>query len=391
MSQLRTMSRWIHPGAGLVAWLALGSCGATPVPAGSSSSSGSTGGRSTSMLGGTSTDTGSTTVVPVEGTMPTETNNCGKQNQPVTQGKADVMLILDMSGSMDEKALSGGTRMDVLKTALDQVLPSTDSKIDWGLMVYPGVTVKTVTNRRGGGDTLSISTISSCAPGTVVIDVKENNASAVKGFYSQLSPGGGHTPTAKSIASAVAALQKLSDSNPKFIVLATDGLPNCPEGSQTDNQMTATDAPAAEDAVAAAAKAGIPVFVVGMSISGGDAATATDALNKMADAGGKAVSGGAVKYYAANSAADLVTAMGTIGGQIASCNFMLTTAPKVPDNVLVVYDDHRALPSDTTWKYTDATNKSITIVGDDCTKVMNGTYKNVQVLMGCPGDAQLIP
>jgi hypothetical protein len=336
------------------------------------------------MLGGTSTET-TTVVVPPDTTAPTETNNCGAQKQQTQQGKADVLLILDNSGSMLESASGGGSRLEALKAALNQTLPSTDSKIDWGLMVYPGATLRT------RGTRVTLATISTCAPGTVVADVKENNASAVMDLFSKVEGGGGHTPTTSSIVSAVASLQARKSANPKFIVLATDGLPNCPEGSRTEQEMSTNDADAAVAAVEMAAQADIPVFVVGMSISGKDATEAKDALNRMAEAGGKPVSGGAVKYYAANSADELAAQMNAIGGQIASCNFILNKAPEVPENVLVVYSDHRALPSDTTWKYTDSSHKSITILGDDCTKVMNGTYKDVQVLMGCKGDQQLIP
>ena len=384
MSQLRSNDRRNLPGAGLVACFLLAACGATPVPNGSGSTSkGGGNGGGVSLLGGSSGSTTTVTGAQTE-TTPTESDNCGSQTQKTTRGLADVLLVLDMSGSMREAAVGGGTRYDNLTSALDEVLPATNSAINWGLMMYPGVSTTTTTSRTGR-TTRTVS--SGCDPGTVVVEVKENNASAVVDYYNGVSPASGHTPTAKSITNAQNALQQLDDGNPKFIVLATDGLPNCPEAATT----TASDAPASAAAVAAAAKAGIPVFVVGMSITGQDAAAARDALNQMATAGGKAASDGDIKYYAADTSDQLVSAMTTIGKQIASCLFKLPSVPPVPNNVLVVYDDHRALPSATTWGYTDASNTSITIYGSDCEKVMDGTYKSVQLLYGCPGETLLIP
>jgi hypothetical protein len=60
--------------------------------------------------------------------------------------------------------------------------------------------------------------------------------------------------------------------------------------------------------------------------------------------------------------------------------------------VLVIFEDgHRALPSSTTWGYSNADHTSITIYGDDCSKLRDGTYQKVQILFGCPSDSQLIP
>jgi hypothetical protein len=53
----------------------------------------------------------------------------------------------------------------------------------------------------------------------------------------------------------------LTDPNPKYMLLATDGLPNCTPGGQDEQ---ASGAMGTEQAVLDAAKAGFPTFVVGV-------------------------------------------------------------------------------------------------------------------------------
>jgi hypothetical protein len=109
-------------------------------------------------------------------------------------------------------------------------------------------------------------------------------------------------------------------------------------------------------------------------------------LNQMADKGGRARTG-ATKYYPVASRDELVTALETITGQIASCTFPLTPIPPVPENVAVEIDGQR-IAHDTTqmngWNY-GPQNKSLILYGAICDSLKAGTAKNVQILYGCPG------
>jgi Mg-chelatase subunit ChlD len=298
--------------------------------------------------------------------------NCGGQQKNQTKRNlSDVLLVLDRSASMNDGTSSrasavAGTRYKDVVAALNQVLPATNSAINWGLELYP--------HDPGDG----------CVPGVVDIPIKPMNANAVAAFYdpSVIDPGG-FTPTTASMRNAVTALQALKDGIPKYIVLATDGEPNCDTeaGTASDNAVAS---------VRAASTAGIPVFVISIANEG-----SPDTLNKMAEAGGRPANDPAdpkTKYYKANTTAEMVAVMNAITQQIATCQFALPSTPPVPDNVLVVFDDgHRALPSATTWGYTDASCSAITVYGDDCSKLMNGTYNGVRILYGCPNETQLIP
>jgi hypothetical protein len=136
-------------------------------------------------------------------------------------------------------------------------------------------------------------------------------------------------------------------------------------------------------ALAAARMAGIKTFVVGIGTQGVPQTEQT--LNAMADAGG-APRAGATRYYPVNSGMDLVTALGTIGGQIASCQLVLTAPP--PDvRYVTLFFDGTIVPRDPTmmngWDL-DAGGLSITVYGSWCQQLRAGTVMDVQVQYGCP-------
>jgi Mg-chelatase subunit ChlD len=292
---------------------------------------------------------------------------CGATQQNETaRNMADVLLVLDRSASMNDGTTGAvtsvsGTRYKDVVAALNQVLPQTDAAINWGLELFPGA---------AGG----------CTPGEIDLAIKPNNARAVSAVYDpRLVTPTGLTPVTPSLQNATKALLALNDGNPKYIVLATDGEPNC-----------ANEPKDAVAAIGAAKDAGIPVFVISLSKEG-----SVDTLNKMAVAGGKPYndpSDPKIQYYRAETSAQLITAMNVIRKEIATCQFKLPSAPPVPSNVLVIYDDgHRALPSSTTWGYDNAAHTSIAIYGDDCSKLRDGTYQKVRIVYGCPAEEQLIP
>jgi Mg-chelatase subunit ChlD len=270
------------------------------------------------------------------GSAPTETDNCGSQKR-IVRSAPDVLLVLDKSASMSgwTKAPTAGassTRYKDVVAALNQVLPQTDATVNWGLELFPGT---------AGG----------CTPGAVNVTIKPQNASAVAAAYApNVVIPGGLTPVTASLANAVKSLVTLDDDNPKYIVLATDGEPNC-------NTGLGFDADNAAEAIRAAKDAGIPVFVISLSSDG-----SPDTLNKMALAGGKPLDDPKTKYYKAETTDDMVAVMNAIHKEVATCQFKLPSVPPVPGNVLVVYDDGRQVTaSSKTWGYADASNTSIVV------------------------------
>ena len=303
---------------------------------------------------------------------PTEDANCGLSTIDLTRLPAEVLLVLDNSGTMiSSKMPSGLTRWVEAMNAFDQVLPATDANLNWGLMLYPGPYTGS-------------SSTGKCTVGQVDVPVASSNgATVMAAYHARTLNDTNATPTTATINAAVAYLQQRTTANPKYIVLATDGEPNC--GSPGDTSVTTQTRTAAVNAIAASKTAGIPVFVVGICTSN---TTGSTTLDQMADAGGQALPT-SPKYYSANSQADLVAAMGQISGKIASCLFTMTSAPPDPTNVAVKFSDGTLALRDPTqtngWEYTDSTNQKIQLFGPPCDSVMNGTYTDVKILFGCPG------
>lgn len=304
------------------------------------------------------------------GGTPTLSSNCGVETQNLERLPGDVLLVLDTSSSMIEEKIraTGNSRWVDITAALDQVLPATDKEVSWGLMQFPGP----------GGR---------CTAGTVDVAVASGSAQSIMQHYRANPPPEevNYTPTRISVTAAGEWLAASPSPNPKYIVLATDGEPNC----KGDTNGTTKD-PEAADAIAAVAARGFPVFVVGIATAG----VAIRTLDTMAVAGGRARSLESPKYYPAENGTDFVAAMRTISGQVASCVFAMKSTPPVPDNVLVEFSDGSHAVRDVTktngWDYANVAKTSIELYGPPCEKVMNKTYTDVKILFGCP-DQILIP
>jgi hypothetical protein len=178
------------------------------------------------------------------------------------------------------------------------------------------------------------------------------------------------TPTAQAITAATAYLKTVNDSNSKYILLATDGEPNC--SSSSGQGMTTANVQGTVDAITAAKSAGFPVYVIGIGPSVGN-------LDNFASAGGTG------SYFPATSPQDLTAAFASIGQAVTTCTFTLAQAPPSPDN-LAVYLDKNLVPQSSTdgWSY-GANSQTVVLNGSYCTQITSGTATTVEVLFGCPG------
>jgi hypothetical protein len=314
------------------------------------------------------------------GMTPTDQNNCGIKMIDLQKRPADLLLVLDRSTSMLQDASGqgpGGGRGGMMPptpmgpqkwtevvAAIDPVVMATQDQVAWGLKMFPM------------GEACGV-------PSGATVPVGLNSYAAVLAAIKAnppLSDPQGSTPTRVAVQSAAAFMTGNASMNSKYLVVATDGLPNC-GGSRRGGG--GDDAAGAVAAVAAAAKAGIPSFIVGIATAGSDA---HDTLNEMAIQGGRARAD-ATKYYPVANKDELVTALGQITGQIASCTFPLNPLPPEPDNVRVNVDGAK-VDRDTSkaggWDYGPG-NSSVILNGANCEALKSGAAKNVQILYGCPG------
>jgi hypothetical protein len=288
-------------------------------------------------------------------------DNCGEQKFELQKGTPDLLILQDISGSMnfDEDGnggpAPGDSRWDHMRPAIISVVGKVSS-VNWGLMMFPGVGFNSGT----------------CgAPRKPDVNVSSTSATKITSTLNMTTPAGG-TPTGTSVTSAADYLTKLNDGNAKYLLLATDGEPD----SACDDANTSI---AAVDAVA---KNGIHTFVVGI----GNNAGGIKALNSMADKGLEPnKSGGATHYYPVSSQAELEKTLGDIAGNIASCNFALQMPPGLPD-LVTINANGVTIPRDKShmngWDYGPG-NASIVFYGSYCDQLKAGSINDVKAIFGC--------
>ena len=314
------------------------------------------------------------------------TSTCGEQVQQANKLPADILIVLDRSGSMDndvaDKACgtnkSGGcgtnSKWGLMTPALKQVVAATDSSVNWGLKFFAdaGDSVCGVNNSAN----VTVGSMKSAAVASA-IDGQTNAQGGIS--------NGSRTPTRLAINGAVTYLSGVKTDNPKYILLATDGLPNCMPGNSSN---TADDSAGAIQAVKDAAAAGIPTFVVGIATGG--SGTAETTLSSMATAGGYPHAG-SPSYYSVSTASEFVTVLQNLVKVAATCTFAVGNPPTNDGSTsrdrIDLYGDGTLIPKDTShangWDYTDATMTSVVVYGATCDQIKAGAIHSVSVKFQC--------
>ena len=420
---------WVFTGA-VVLGTALAGCSSKSNDGGASNVSNS-GGANGANTGGAGSNTGGTTAASTAAGGFNQQTYCNGIFKEVscsqTQVEADVrtvnmLLVLDESGSMKESpAANAPSKWLIMKDALQSALVKVADNINFGLLLYPYLD--------GGIPAGSVNPAETCAvpdnPGDAVnvpIGVGQTALAEVLAKIDSQTPAGG-TPTARALKQAYNYFvngegQKLSGS--KWVLLATDGGPNCNLGltcgadgctQNIDGNCQAgfnccdgagfacLDDEAATTQIGMLATQGVKTFVIG--VPGTDAYA--NSLNNFANAGKMPNTSGASGelYYAISATTardDLVDAFGEITTQlIKSCDIELKASPPNPEKVSVAIDcalqpvvpTGSAPDAGVDGYYVDYSYAPkpahIKLVGAPCDAITAQGAHHVDVIVGCQG------
>lgn len=181
----------------------------------------------------------------------------------------NLQIVLDRSGSMTA-SLGGGTRWTVAVDAIKKVVERYDGQLPIGLTYFP---------------------LNGCDAQTPVPPAYKSKADIVR-TVTTISPTGS-TPTVAGLQSAAALTQLKDPSRKQYVILITDGGPNC--NSTCPSTVMQLNAMRMQTP-------SISTFVVGFG--GGLATTEKSCLTELATAGGKPAAT-PEKFYVADNADQL--------------------------------------------------------------------------------------
>jgi hypothetical protein len=257
--------------------------------------------------------------------------------------------VLDRSASMSDSISNTATttsKWDDLKSAIGALVDRYDGEVRLGATFF--------------------AADDDCAPG-VVGHIAAENGGTILDALTQQSPGG-NTPTASTLDAIIASGALADVSRANYLVLATDGMPNCDD----------TDVTRRIEALYESTPS-VRTFVIGI---GSETDSSPDFLNAWADAGRTALPGD-THYFQTNSSVALDAAFDAIARSVASCDFRLSPAPDDTHFMTVTENGIVVPPSALSgWTY-DATTHTVTLHGPACDQLSNDVETEVAVVYGC--------
>jgi len=273
----------------------------------------------------------------------------GGQRFTLSSTPAEVLFVVDRSGSMSGLTSDRITRWQSLTNAVRAVLPSLESSLSMGVMIFPV------------GNSCGVAS-------SPQVPITTPSANVIANHLAANSPGG-LTPTTQTLDAAVVYFSNTRSTRRRFVVLATDGAPNC--------GLSVTDV---VRRLGTLRGMGIETFVLG--IPGQDSSLRTP-LNQMAVAGGRPRSG-SVQFYEANNTAQLESALRAITASAASCTYQLSSTPSDPSRVTVYFDSTTVARSTSNgWGFTDTAYRELRFYGNACTQLQTGQVRSISATFNC--------
>lgn len=285
-----------------------------------------------------------------------------------------ILILLDQSGSMKEGE-GGTTRWAAATSSVSDAVKSLDGVANFGLIGFP---THVISSDQDASQTCNAHLKSAPAP---------NNGDALAATINLTTPTIGHTPVraALNLAKVELAKPEYADTA-RYVVLVTDGLPNCkniaPTHLGTSGFANYEDP---SDAVTALKNDGVTTFVVGYSIAGlsqwseGVEHVAVTYANNMAAAGGTGM------HHAVSTGAQLEAVLNDITAQVAPCSFELDEAPRGgPSYVRVSIDGvDYALGDANGWDLEGDKTVALREDGAACGVLRDGGEHSIQIQVEC--------
>jgi hypothetical protein len=248
--------------------------------------------------------------------------------------QTDVLILLDQSGSMDT-AFGADTRYQAVTAILSDLVASYANHVRFGLQEMPS------------GQACDPESDLGCCVSPPSIGIAPNNVQPVIGAIASPASLDGNTPTAGALLAAHAYFDTLDDGvYNRYVLLATDGAPNCTLAGQLLNADTfdsqgARIAGPCFDAltqVNSLVASGVDVIVLGIdSDLGDDLDGQLSCLDAMSHAGGAEASPGSPGFYSASDPQQLQLKLEQIFGGVTrmSCQLSLPDAGPAPSRITV--------------------------------------------------------
>lgn len=306
-------------------------------------------------------------------------DTCEKLQLPANPNSPDILIVLDRSGSM--VGLGGGpNRWMPSVAAIKQLTSSLTETVAFGLLTFPapaapgmmgggGITIPGIgTFPAGGGGGAS-----SCLPGKLEVPVDVNNADQIASVLDMSTPDFGATPTADSLAIAKDALDTGTcgdcPEKPKYVLLVTDGQPNCGENG---TMTTQADVDAVNTVIDELSAAKIKTYVIGYDTTDMASAAIMDSF---------AMHGGTEHQYPVENQQTLVDELTRIAGSLIPCSFDLTGTVDDPA-LLRVEIDGKTYIYGTDWTL-EGQKVVLDPMGGACPKLRDAKVHDLRITREC--------
>ena len=293
-------------------------------------------------------------------------NECTKFSVASQRAIPDMLVVLDRSSSMAPSGNDSQTdRWSGSVEAVIDVSQRFDDRLSLGLMTFPAV---------GSGRSQQ------CAAGSVNVPIGPRSGDEIAEVLGEMRPSG-FTPTAATLEAVrdVIGSATVVDAvvPPKYVLLVTDGDPNCSSSWSSGGGFGQPDPEARQQTITAIRSLtdlGVRTYVVGYQTAGSGF---EQQLDMMAAAGGT----GERTHRSVESGDDLVSAFDEIASRAVSCSYKLEQPVSDASYVLVQAKGKTRAVGNTSDGWTLGPDmQTITLTGAACDAVQAGADFTVEVV-----------